>query len=155
MVGSRSWFSISSRRSEIHHSWSSDRYLTVVVLFDVGLYNVHLLVSFLYSVPGRSFGYHFLSFTYWSCVQTVELLLLRNYSGSLKGKTAVHIRAPCQNFWVGQIPLSFLPFLLLPLLPFTSVPLELGPLNTAVGSAVRSLSWVWSWAPAESEFGAF
>jgi len=45
----------------------------------------------------------------------------------------------------------------LPLLFSPSLPLEVGPLNTARGSegAVSSPSGVWGGAPAEIEFGAF
>jgi len=48
-----------------------------------------------------------------------------------------------------------LPFPYLSLSP--SLPLEVGPLNTArgLGRAVSSLSGVWGEAPAEIEFGAF
>jgi len=78
--------------------------------------------------------------------------------------------------WVhAPIPLSSLPSLLsfpipsfpsfpspplsFPLLfsPFPSIPLEVGPVNTArgLGSAASSPGGVWTGAPAEIEFGAF
>ena len=58
-------------------------------------------------------------------------------------------------------PSMSFPFLLLPFtFPLSTpyVPLEVGPLNTALrvcGSAVSSPSGVWDGAPAEIEFGAF
>jgi len=54
------------------------------------------------------------------------------------------------------------PLLPLPSLPFPShfqlfpsLPLEVGPLNPAIGFVLSSPSEVWGGAPAEIEFGAF
>jgi len=52
---------------------------------------------------------------------------------------------------------SLLPILFFPSPPILSLPLEVGPLNSArgLGSAVISPSGVWGGAPAEIESGAF
>jgi len=72
---------------------------------------------------------------------------------SIGGTTPKFLGWPNPSLYLS---LSF-PFTLSSLLPFPSIPLEVGPLNRSrgLGGTVSSPSGVWGRAPAESEIVAF